>query len=326
MKSSDYTVGWVCALSQELAAAEEMLDEEHEALSAQDGDSNIYSFGRVGKHNVVIACLPEGSTGNNSAASVAQDLMRSFRSIRFGLLVGIGGGVPTKTDIRLGDVVVSTPSGTHGGVVQYDFGKAVGEGIFKRTGVLDKPPSVLLSAVSKLKATHDRRDPQLHDFLSAIQQKGGRFASKSTSPGEHTDKLFQASYDHKDENASCEACDSSKLEPRQSRTRKSPFIHYGNIASGNQVMRHGTTRDKIANEGDFICFEMEAAGLMDRFKCLVVRGICDYADSHKNKLWQPYAALVAAAFAKELLLCVPANEVVSSISAHQVATSEPAGG
>lgn len=48
---------------------------------------------------------------------------------------------------------------------------------------------------------------------------------------------------------------------------------------------------------------------MDSFPCLVIRGICDYADSHKNKIWQPYAAAVAAAYAKELLLVIPAQRV-----------------
>ena len=54
---------------------------------------------------------------------------------------------------------------------------------------------------------------------------------------------------------------------------------------------------------------MEAAGLMDSFPCLVIRGICDYADSHKNKRWQPYAAATAAAFAKELLGVINKQEV-----------------
>ena len=66
-----------------------------------------------------------------------------------------------------------------------------------------------------------------------------------------------------------------------------------------------------------LCVEMEAAGLMDDFPCLVIRGICDYADSHKNKRWQPYAAATAAAYAKELLSTIPAHvvEVVAASGA-----------
>jgi hypothetical protein len=105
-----YTVGWVCALPIELAAAQEMLDEEHEDLEQDENDSNLYSFGSIGGHKVVLACLPAGQTGTNSAAAVAMQMKATFKGIRFGLMVGIGGGVPSgEVDIRLGDVVVSQP-------------------------------------------------------------------------------------------------------------------------------------------------------------------------------------------------------------------------
>jgi hypothetical protein len=90
-------------------------------------------------------------------------------------------------------------------------------------------------------------------------------------------------------------------------------IHYGTIASGNQVIKDAPTRDRLSKElGGVLCFEMEAAGLMNDFPCLVVRGICDYADSHKNKAWQPYAAATAAACAKSILSLVPAVEAIKT--------------
>ena len=68
-----------------------MLDEEFDDLKKTvASDSNTYTFGRIGQHNVVIACLPQG--GTESAATVAANLLASFPSIRFGLLVGVGGG------------------------------------------------------------------------------------------------------------------------------------------------------------------------------------------------------------------------------------------
>ena len=67
------------------------------------------------------------------------------------------------------------------------------------------------------------------------------------------------------------------------------------------VMKDGPTRDKIARQAGILCFEMEAAGFVYSFPCLAIRGICDYADSHKNNHWQRYAAAVAAAYARELL-------------------------
>ena len=121
----DYTVGWVCALPLEMAAAKAMLDEIHPGLPTSPNDQNTYVLGKIHAHNVVIACLPSGVYGTASAATVASQMLFSFQSIRFGLMVGIGGGAPTKEfDIRLGDMVVSKPTGCFGGVVQYDFGKA----------------------------------------------------------------------------------------------------------------------------------------------------------------------------------------------------------
>src|SRR5271170_2481175 len=115
-----YQVGVVCALPKEMTAARAILDEEHEKIKSQDAlDHNNYVLGRVHTHNVVIACLPAGVYGNNAAAIVANNMLRTFTGLRFGLMVGIGGGIPNLEkglDIRLGDVVVSQPDKTHGGV------------------------------------------------------------------------------------------------------------------------------------------------------------------------------------------------------------------
>ena len=125
-RPQDYTVGWIAALEVEYVVACEMLDEEYtDNIPRVDGvrDPNSYAFGKVHKHNVVIACLPRGRYGTTSAALVAERMRNSFPNIQVGLLVGIGGAAPSaRHDIRLGDVVVGTPSVRHGGVLQYDFG------------------------------------------------------------------------------------------------------------------------------------------------------------------------------------------------------------
>ena len=105
LRHHDYTVAWVCALPLEMAAAKSMLDEIHPNLPNSSNDQNTYVLGKIHAHNVVIACLPSGVYGTTSAATVANQMLCPFRSIRFGLMVGIGGSVPTKkADIRLGDV------------------------------------------------------------------------------------------------------------------------------------------------------------------------------------------------------------------------------
>ena len=111
----DYTIGWIAALPHELAPARALLDEKHDNLEGLQGDNNTYTLGRMGKHNIVIAALPMGVMGTNAAANAIKDLVRSFKNVRFGLMVGIGGGVPTgPEDVRLGDIVVSTRQGRSG--------------------------------------------------------------------------------------------------------------------------------------------------------------------------------------------------------------------
>lgn len=307
LRRDDYTVGWICALPIELAAAQEMLDEEHEYPEPDENDNNVYSFGRIGGHNVVMACLPAGQYGTSSAGPVAMQMVSSFHNIRIGLMVGIGGGVPSaKADIRLGDVVVSQPGEGHGGVIQFDFGKSTPGG-FKRTGSLDAPPRILLDAVANLRANHERSkgNPLPHISRPCVSRKFCR---------DHgDDMLFEGSYNHAG-GGTCSSCDSVRMIPRNERTER-PVIHYGTIASGNQIVRDGVTRDRISSEfGRVLCFEMEAAGL-ENFPCLVVRGICDYADSHRSKKWQPYAAGTAAAYVKDLLSVISRDEVtmVSSL-------------
>ncbi|KKZ68560.1 hypothetical protein EMCG_01008 [[Emmonsia] crescens] len=310
-----YSVGWICALALEMAAAKMMLDEIHPNLPQLPHDQNNYVLGRIAGHNVVIACLPAGVYGTTSATLVAEHMLLSFPSIRFGLLVGIGGGVPRPNiDIRLGDVVVSKPTDQLGGVVQFDLGKTIAEGSFQRTATLNKPPSILLTAISDLESNRLIDASRMPEILSRATIK-----PLFQPPGEDEDRLFEGAYGHEEPTASnCSGCQRDKIVARMPRPWSGPCVHYGIIASGNQVMKHGLTRDRLARELNILCFEMEAAGLMDHFPCLVIRGICDYADSHKNKQWQPYAAATAAAYARELLSVISVQETGTLGPAKQI--------
>ncbi|KAK2732324.1 hypothetical protein FQN55_004266 [Onygenales sp. PD_40] len=303
----DYTVGWICALPLEMAAAKAMLDRIYDDLPADPSmnDTNAYVLGSLGGHNIVVACLPFGVYGTTSAATVAAQMLASFKSIRFNLMVGIGGGVPsTKEDIRLGDIVVSRPTPARPGIIQYDFGKKCAEDQFTSTGALNKPSTLLLTAAGKVETNNILGESQIPSYISKIVQKDTIFFAH---PGPEQDVLFESDYDHSAESAdnACNHCDPGRVRHRPPRGTQNPKVHYGLIASGNQVMRHGATRDKLAREHGILCFEMEAAGLMDIAQCLVIRGICDYADSHKTKRWQGHAAAAAAAYAKEILSLIP---------------------
>ncbi|KAJ5481351.1 hypothetical protein N7475_000163 [Penicillium sp. IBT 31633x] len=322
----DFTVGWICALPTEMAAAIAMLDEEYERPQTQPSqDQNNYCLGRMGTHNIVIACLPAGVYGTNSAAAVGNRMLSSFPRIRFGLMVGIGGGIPScKNDIRLGDVVVSKPQGKFGGVVQYDLGK-VGEGTeLIRTGSLNKPPTVLLTAIAGLEAAQMKeKSSGLSRFLKNMFTRYPKMENEFGDPGAENDCLYEAGYPHA-EGDICAKCNSDRVIRRSIRQDRDPHVFYGTIASGNQVIKNSVTRDHLATQYDAICVEMEAAGLMDSFPCLVLRGICDYADSHKNKNWQGYAAATASAYAKEVLYSVPSSVAgISSSGTHTLKQMGP---
>ncbi|KAL3453195.1 Pfs domain protein [Aspergillus insuetus] len=299
----DYLMGWVCALPLEMAAASVMLDEVHQPLPQSPNDSNTYTLGRIGNHNVVIACLPTGIYGAISATASVVQMRFTFREIQSALMVGIGGGAPTpEVDIRLGDVVVSKPTGTSGGVIQYDYGKTTAGGQFKRVGILDKPPILFLTAVAQLQAKYMIGKGQITNIVSKVLEENEGMRSTFSCPGRQHDDLYQLDYDHPATNKTCIQCDSRRIVKRDPRRETELLhVHYGLIASGNQAIKDGQTRDRLAKQLQILCFEMEAAGLMDQIPCLVIRGISDYSDSHKNKDWQGYAALTAAAYAKELL-------------------------
>jgi hypothetical protein len=161
--------------------------------------------------------------------------------------------------------------------------------------------------VSGLKALYERKGHQLEGSIDNILEKNKKMRRKYGRPDPDKDRLYHSEVLHPlcnkaSFNTSC-GNDSSKLIIRLERAKNedNPAIHYGLIASANQVMENALIRDELIAEKDVLCFEMEAAGLMNHFPCLVIRGVCDYADSHKNEEWQGYAAMAAAAYTKDLL-------------------------
>lgn len=301
----EYTVGWICALGTEYVAARAFLDEKHDRpAKISPNDNNHYTLGDIGGHRVVIAVLPDGEYGTSSAAGVARDMLHSFPNIRFGLMVGIGGGVPLQHDVRLGDIIVSSPRNGRGGLLQYDFGKELQGQELLQTGFLNQPPPILRTAVAGLQAQYEELGHQIKESIQSVLEGNKRLKRKYAQPPIESDRLYESDFAHSDPQAECgELCNNSKLirRPKRNHEEDDPDVHYGLIASGNRVIKDAILRDKLAAPQDILCFEMEAAGLMNHFPCLVIRGVCDYADSHKSKEWQGYAAMTAAAYAKDLL-------------------------
>ncbi|KAG9250568.1 pfs domain-containing protein [Emericellopsis atlantica] len=308
-----YTIAWICALHIEMAAAIAVLDKNHRELLKPANDKNSYVLGSIQDHNIVIAGLPSNEYGLVNAAHVLADLVRTFPSIRQGLMVGVGGGVPSKEDVRLGDVVVGTR------VMNIDLGKARTGGKIQRTAVPKMPDSSLCKAITKLRASHESEPIN----VAAVALERMKNLPDYQHPGT-PDQLFPSDYVHVSPGPECDECDQSMLKVRDTRSSQAPRIHYGGIASSNQLTTDAKLRDELAEEFDILCFEMEAAGLMDVLACLPIRGICDYSDSHKSKEWQRYAAANAAAYARYLLENLTAIEVKPGApnSAHRPVTDE----
>ncbi|KAK6502679.1 hypothetical protein TWF506_003257 [Arthrobotrys conoides] len=313
--NTKYTVGWICAIETEYIAAQCFLDERHEKpKSLHAKDSNHYTLGKIAGHNVAIAVLPSGECGISSATAVVKNMLYSFPNIRIGLLVGVGGGAPSpKHDIRLGDIVVSVPHDGNGGVFQYDIGKTVQNQSFQTNGFLNQPPPILLAAVAGLGARYRSEGHEIEASINDILSTKKRLQRDFQRPDPSTDRLYKSDIVHSRTNEDCiSLCggDASKLVSRPERTEEedNPAVHRGLIASANQILMDAVIRDKLADEKEVLCFEREAAGLMNQFPCLVIKGICNYSDSHENTKWQGYAAMTAAAYAKDLLCeIVPAK-------------------
>jgi nucleoside phosphorylase len=321
----DYTIGCICALSIEAVALRLFLDEEHkcpeiESSHASTQDHNVYTTGAIGGHKIVIATLPLGKYGVSQATGVIGDMIRSFPNLRCCLMVGIGGGAPSSQhDIRLGDIVVSAPVGGSGGILQYDHGKAVQGQPFRVTQHLNEPPSILLSAIGKLVQDYELDEHPLQNMVDGVFATRPRLKATYQRPDDSSDRLYKSNFIHpQDKRGNCEQlCGTRDSEMADRHPRASGInvaeIHYGIIASGSSLMKDATVRDRLSEDEQVLCFEMEAAGLMNQFPCLVIRGICDYSDSHKNDDWQKYAAMMAAAYAKEVLRVLMPRKVKQAV-------------
>lgn len=338
LRPQDYTIGWLCALAwSEQVAAIKMLDEKHQELPKPPRDHNTYTYGSIGSHNIVIVCMPLGQPGTISASRMADLLATSFPNMKLYLFVGIGGGIPCNPpdpdpdqDIHLGDVVVGVDK-TPGfpGIVQHDYIRDQGEGDRGLLGIFDKPHLELLTALGMLFTNYEMGESKPHEHLARLTGLRSDFSR----PPLGGDKLYRSTYQHVGGPTDCDQCSSDQLvvrverpspsmqeqttpEPRES-VPPIPVFHQGQILSGNSVIKNVRKRDELRERYPHArCIEMEAAGVVDQTRCLVIRGIADYADSHMNGMWQPYAAGTAAAFARELLLIIQPSAVSKMALTH----------
>ncbi|KAK4062362.1 hypothetical protein Trihar35433_9183 [Trichoderma harzianum] len=332
----DFHVAIICTLPLEYDAVslvfDQFWDEDGDSYGRAHSDTNTYTTGSIGKHNVVLALLP--NIGTVSAAGAAANFRSSYSAVKLTLLVGICGGVPgTGVDeILLGDVVISKT------VIQHTLGRQYPNKFMTKDTVYDslgRPNKDIRSLIASFETERGRRQLRqkagqyLRDLQSAAIKERHRCSYQY--PGVDEDKLFAASYHHKhrasqkckcnqESDGLCEEaaqalcstlmCDEGQLVRRERLLMKKdlglddaqcPEIFVGCVASGDTVMKSGEHRDRIARQRDIIAFEMEGAGIWDELPCIIIKGVCDYADSHKNKVWQPFAAATAASVMKAML-------------------------
>ncbi|KAL2814419.1 hypothetical protein BJX63DRAFT_442494 [Aspergillus granulosus] len=299
-----YTVAWIAPLEIEVQAARHMFDKVHSGgFPVGPGDDYVFHAGEVHGHNVVIATLAAGQPyGTNSATSLAGHVRKTFPNIWFGLLVGVAAGLPNLSrspprDIRLGDVIVALPDGENPAIVPYGLGKQKGELGFEllRSGhSLPQTERIVCSAIGKLKA--EKRDTEaILGYYKSIAHTATIFPD----PGQDNDVLILPS-DNKPVQRQC--------RPESTRTR----VWYGSIGSGDKLLKSHRDRDEMRDKYNVIGLEMEAAGVLNEIPVGNIRGVCDYGDEQKNKDWQPYAAAMAAAFAKAVLSEIPPKSAAQS--------------
>ncbi|KAL5051141.1 hypothetical protein BDW71DRAFT_203164 [Aspergillus fruticulosus] len=290
-----YTIGWIAPLPIEAAAALFQLDEHHAALESSTGQTIVHHIGRIHQHHVAIAGFPAGEVGIGPAARIATAMQRDFPHLEVPLLVGIATGIPSEeNDIRLGDVAVAIPVDNNSGVMGYDTLKLSPEEI-------------------ELKQWQNATDIGLRSAISAIRSLS--LAGRSDFRAHLV--RFNATLFQRPGTMPPPPIVSSKNNQR--RLDDGPAVHYGCILSGNKVIRNAEERDRLRKEYNVVAIVMEAAGMMNILPVAVIRGISDFADEDKSDEWQHYAATTASAYARELLMVLPARrpqaDLLSNMSA-----------
>ncbi|KAL4984465.1 nucleoside phosphorylase domain-containing protein [Aspergillus falconensis] len=287
-----YTVAWIALLEIEVQAAKHMLDKVHTGgFPVGPGDDYLFYAGEIHGHNIVIATFAAGQQyGTSSATSLAIHIKKFFPNLWFGLLVGVAAGLPNLScsparDIWLGDVIIAySPPDSRFELLCNGHS-------------LHPTEHIVGSAIAKIKA--ERREAQV---ILGYYRDIPETATKFPDPGQENNLLYLSG--------------NNLPVPHQRRPdAEHTHVWYGSIGSGDQLLKSSQDQDELRDRYNVIGLEMEAAGVMNEILVGNIRGVCDYSDKQKNKDWQPYAAVMAAAFAKAVLLEITPRSATQSASA-----------
>ncbi|XP_077870376.1 uncharacterized protein LOC144363815 [Saccoglossus kowalevskii] len=305
------TIGVVTALDWEHEAMLQMFDaptNDYEGTQPQ-GDVNYYKIGKIKGKTVVMTQLPVGLLGENSAAVTVTRLCDVFSTLQIIFMVGTAGGVPNyqydeaslnnttayiRPHVRKGDVIVSYPIEQNGpAFIHFDYGEIISllamnnfrENIRREhVGLHQKA----LNAARECKYDIEKEGPSsstivgelIDGAIRKMKEKGKRFQRPAAE-----EDILPVGHHH-------------PPEPMLRRPGE-PKVHFGILGSANSAMRNTEVRDKLAAAANVIGFENENSGVataahISSKGCMFVRGVCDYADEHKDGRWHRYAALAAA--------------------------------
>ncbi|KAJ6153608.1 purine and uridine phosphorylase [Penicillium chermesinum] len=343
--TSDYNIAWICPTRLVYTAARTFLDQ------AQDPSGHLVSLntafhtlGSIGKRRILIATCRDqeyDEVGSPLSSDVISDVLLHYDNICIFMIIGLGSGLPTpKNDIRLGDIVVAVGPEEHldfatpmpqsetqaglqliGGWLNDSHVEHLDDNTRLRTDLMD------------LSRSYNHEGCPLGNMVNQVLANRPRMRRRYGRPDPVTDRLHKSDTQHPQEiekSTSLDMADQNTSSlvspPERTGDNDKPSIHFGTIASSRDIIKSTTVRDKLASERGILCIETEHTEVPHYTPCLSIRGICDYADSHKTKDWQGYAAMVACAYAKEALSCDTISAIVASGTKSQRFSSVPSRG
>ncbi|KAL7911036.1 hypothetical protein GGI35DRAFT_332667 [Trichoderma velutinum] len=328
----DFEIAIICTKKDQFDAIRFLFDESLHSYGEENEISDRKDIriknGRLGKHSVVLALLRQiGRDGTLPEASI----WSKYTALKLVILAGNCSGVPFNNngqdEILLGDVIINDLP------VHYKF--LENEGLIKSRQRRSGPEQLVEDFRKFFEIFHtdsgrDTLQQAATSFLGAAIRVGYSY------PGADEDKLFQSSYRHKHYsletcvcsdyhggndplceeaiNSSCNdlGCDEQYLVARKRFTEQTiedgylPLVlHFGRVASVDKMKSSGEDRDRFAEAEGVIALEMEGVWRWEGVPCIMVKGVCDYADGHQGikekRRWQYFATARVAAVIKGLL-------------------------
>jgi nucleoside phosphorylase len=319
---------------------DEFWDDKQDQYGKAQDDPNHYTTGRVDKYNVVLALLPYMGKVNAASAAASMRSSYCYIQLALLVRIYGGAPTSEHEEVLLRNMIVSDSVVQYDFGRQYSDKLERKDTTKDNLGRPNKDICSLLAVLGTdrgIKLFEDRTTSWLQKLQIKAASKRRIGKNKYKYPGPAKDKLFKPNYRHKHHNSItciCRGCNRDKdpicdaavgsfcldfqcnethfvhrdrldekrqLESENSVATQQPAIHIGAVASEDFVIKSAAHRDRIAKQKNVIAFKMKGAGIWDEMPCVMVKDVCDYADCHKHKKWQNFAAAMAAAAAKAIL-------------------------